>query len=281
MDHRYLKLIVLVEEGSYSKAAKRLRVSQPAMTIAIASLEMGLNQKLFVQKKPQVVLSESGRIVYNAAKKIKKDIDVMNSKLKLAQTGTVQVGIIDSIAHLVYSNANNNIILNDIEAMVDNSKKIINDIIEREIELGFITGQINSLPKNLTFQKLNNEEFVFVKKASLVTDDKVKQVDDWLCFNRASTSYRHFTKLFKELGMRVNPIFFSTSLDLLKEMAINGKGTALLPRHFVKHDINKGYLKALNTPNLYRPIWVVARKDSHLPILPKLTNHIDNLLIAK
>lgn len=283
MDHRYNKLLVLVEEGSYSKAAKRLRISQPAMTIAIASLEMGLGgQKLFIQKKPQVVLSESGKIVYQAAKKIKKDIDEMKASLSAASDNQhVNVGIIDSIAHLLYSTPKNNIILNDIEAMVDNSKKIINDVLDNQIEFGFITGQSSNLSSAISVKKLNNEEFVFVKKADLVSSNRVNNIEDWLCFNRASTSYHHFTKQFKEVGLSVKPIFYSTSMELLRDMALSGQGTALLPMHFIKQDLKDGRLKILNTPKLYRPIWAISKKTAPSQAQFKMANLINNLLAAK
>lgn len=283
MDHRYYKLLVLVEEGSYSKAAKRLRISQPAMTIAIASLEMGLGgQKLFIQKKPHVVLSESGKVVYQAAKKIKKDIDEMKAGLSAASNSKhVNVGIIDSIAHLLYSSPKNNIIVSDIEAMVDNSKKIISDVLDNQIEFGFITGQSSNLSSTIAVKKLNNEQFVFVKKADLVGQEPVNNIEDWLCFNRASTSYHHFTKQFKELGLKVKPIFYSTSMELLKDMAINGQGTALLPQHFVEQDIKSGRLKVLKTPKLYRPIWAISKKAAPSQAQFKMANLINNLLAAK
>lgn len=263
MDHRYYKLIVLVEQGSYSKAAKKLRVSQPAMTIAIASLELGLGQKLFSQKKPKVVLSKAGQIVYQTALQLKKQIDAMNEDLLgLNHPAKINVGLIDSIAYLMYSDFNNNIILNDIEAMVDNSKKIINDVINNKIDFGFITGQSSSLPSNIKIEKLNQEEFVFVACPSMSPDTMVYEIDNWLSFNRASTSYYHFVKQFKEHGLKVKPIFYSTSMDLLKEMAIEGRGVALLPKHYILNDLNNNKLKILSTPKLYRPIWAITNSQN-------------------
>jgi DNA-binding transcriptional LysR family regulator len=264
MDHRYHKLIVLVEQGSYSKAAKKLHISQPAMTIAIASLELGLGQKLFTQKKPCVVLSKAGQVVYQTALQLKSHIDAMNNNLDILNKPTkINIGLIDSIAYLMYSDTKNNIILNDIEAMVDNSKKIISDVINNKIDFGLITGQSSNLPSNIKIKKLNHEEFVFVARPSLVPDSNMYEINNWLSFNRASSSYYHFVKQFKELGLKVKPIFYSTSMDLLKQMAIDGKGVALLPKHYVLSDLDNNKLKIINTPKLYRPIWAITNNQNN------------------
>ena len=279
MDHRYHKLIVLVEQGSYSKAAKKLHISQPAMTIAIASLELGLGQKLFTQKKPCIVLSKAGQIVYQTALQLKTQIDTMNNNLDILNKPTkINIGLIDSIAYLMYSDTKNNIVLNDLEAMVDNSKKIISDVINNKVDFGFITGQSSHLPSNIKIKKLNQEEFVFVAQPSLVPDNNIYEINNWLSFNRASTSYYHFVKQFKELGLKVKPIFYSTSMDLLKQMAIDGKGVALLPKHYVLSDLHNNNLKILQTPKLYRPIWAITNTNNNSLSSAKLVSYLNSKL---
>lgn len=278
MDHRYKKFLVLVESGSYSGAAKNLRISQPAMTISIASLEKSIGKKLIARKKPKIELTEAGETVYQSAKNIFVEIEKMHSKLASYNSSLTHVGIIDSIAHLLYAAPKNNIILSDIEVMVDNSKRIINDISTSQIDFGFITGQPSALIPGLNINKLNDEPFIFVKKASMVNDDNVDMIDDWLAFNRASTSFRYFSKQFKLNKLNVKPIFYSTSMDFLKDMAIAGNGTALLPRHFVEEEIKQKMLKALNTPELYRPIWSISKSSNNNASSKKIADYLNELL---
>ena len=278
MDHRYKKFLTLVETGSYSLAAKRLHVSQPAITIAITSLELKLGKKLLRRNRQNIELTEDGKTVLAVAKKINKNYEAMLNELASNNKKVEQVGFIDSIAYLLYTSPEKSSLLGNIEVMVDNSIRIINDLANKQIDFGFITGQPQSLGDDIEVHKLNDEAFVFVvsgKKTVKVSN----KIDDWLAFNQASTTYKHFVEQFRKNGLKVTPVFYSTSLELLKDMAIAGNGTALLPYHFVEKDIADGKLSIVKTKPMFRPIWIVSRKNNMQPrLLEPLTNQINKLL---
>jgi LysR family transcriptional regulator, transcriptional activator of nhaA len=64
----YFKTIV--EQESISLAAKYLRVGPPAVSMQLKLLEDRLQKKLFIRKKRQLMLTDTGRIVYEYAKEI-------------------------------------------------------------------------------------------------------------------------------------------------------------------------------------------------------------------
>lgn len=280
MDHRYKKFLTLVEQGSFSSAAKALRISQPAITISIASLEHSLGKKLIIRRKKLIELTPYGEIVYKASKKIDAEVNAMNFKLSETNQGnTTHVGLIDSIAHLLYSTPKQNSILDNIEVMVDNSIRIINELSNGKIDVGLITGQPDSLNQAINVQKLHNEPFVFVTSPDKVPKQEVIEINNWLAYNQASTSYKHFVKQCKKQGIIIKPSFYSTSMELLKEMAMAGNGIALLPLHFVKNDISKGKLGVIKTKPLFRPLWIISRKSNNtLKLQVDLYNHINQLL---
>ncbi len=282
MDHRYKKFLAVAETGSFSAAAKQLHVSQPAITLAVASLERAFGTRLFLRKKYEVELTPDGVVVAEAARKISLEYEKMRAKLGQESTGKqYQVGIIDSIAHLLYSSSKDNQILSNIEVMVDNSRRIINEILADKIDAGLITGQPGTLSKDITIHKLHNEEFIFVCAPYLAPSKAVTDIDDWLAFNQDSTTYRHFAKLFKSVGLHVTPVFYSTSMELLKEMAVAGKGTALLPRHIIQESLDNGTLEIVKTKLLTRPIWAIVRKEHQSGTLNSLTAQVDSLLANK
>lgn len=283
MDNRYKKFITVVELGSFSAAAKHLHVSQPAITIAIASLERSLGKKLFVRHKRTIELTADGEIVLQTAKRIDQEIMNMHSQLQSnTKSSRTHVGFIDSIAYLLYSSPKEKPLLSNIEVMVDNSSRIINDLVTKQIDFGFITGQPTSLTKDITVHKLRDESFVFVTSPNKAPPRAVTKIDNWLAFNQDSTTYRHFTRQFKKYGLCVNPTFYATSMELLKKMAIAGEGVALLPHHFVQDDIASNKLAIVRTQPMLRPIWIIARKDSTKPgLLEPLAQKINLLLSAK
>jgi DNA-binding transcriptional LysR family regulator len=220
------------------------------------------------------MLTPEGQIVATAARDIAASTEKMHELLQegRALDETCHVGLIDSVAYLLYSSDNTRSLLADLEVIVDNSRLILHDLSEGKIDLGVITGQPEAFGRGLVFRKLCNEEFIFVTAPSRAPATPTDQVDDWLATNQDSTTYQHFLRMFKRKHLQVTPIFHSTSMELLRDMAVSGKGTALLPRHIAQPLIDAGALAPVETKPLYRPIWAVTRrgKDS-LAITPLLT----------
>ena len=68
MNLKQLEAFVKVaEDGSFSKAAKALFLTQPTISAHISSLEKELNARLFVRNTKEVSLSEDGKELYQYA----------------------------------------------------------------------------------------------------------------------------------------------------------------------------------------------------------------------
>lgn len=70
--HRLRCFITVVEEGSISKAAIALNMTQPPLSVLIRKLEESLNVMLFVRTGKRLVLTDTGRLLYNRAKELLK-----------------------------------------------------------------------------------------------------------------------------------------------------------------------------------------------------------------
>jgi LysR family transcriptional activator of nhaA len=68
--HHLLYFWTVVREGSVSKAAEKLRLSQPTVSAQVRMLETDLGQKLFVKKGRTQLLTDVGRTVYRYADEI-------------------------------------------------------------------------------------------------------------------------------------------------------------------------------------------------------------------
>ena len=60
--------IILAEELHFSRAARRLHISQPALTKQIAELELRVGAKLFNREKQVVSLTDAGRVFIESAR---------------------------------------------------------------------------------------------------------------------------------------------------------------------------------------------------------------------
>ncbi len=69
MDIKSLRYFITVaEELNITKAAEKLNLSQPPLSIQIRNLEAELDTVLFIRGKRNLELTESGRLLYRRAK---------------------------------------------------------------------------------------------------------------------------------------------------------------------------------------------------------------------
>ncbi len=104
MDYRDKVFIKVAENLSFSKAAKELFISQPAVTKHIKELENNLKTSLFQRKGNKVFLTKSGKLTYNYLKKINRmyrelefEIGILNDTFK----GVLRIGASSTISQYV------------------------------------------------------------------------------------------------------------------------------------------------------------------------------------
>lgn len=93
-DIRYV--IAVAEEESFSKAAHKLYVSQPALSICIQRLEKELNAKLFIRAKNKVVPTPLGKLFWEEGSRLLKMSQEMRQRINDAinfEQGFIRVGV--------------------------------------------------------------------------------------------------------------------------------------------------------------------------------------------
>jgi len=102
MDQRQIQYFVcLYEEGSVTRAAQRLHIVQPALSMQIAKLEAELGQKLFDRSVQGMTLTSAGEALVRLTAPIVRDAEY--ARQEMAQlggriSGRVSVGLITSVA---------------------------------------------------------------------------------------------------------------------------------------------------------------------------------------
>src|SRR6266699_1424522 len=68
--HQLRYFVAVAEEGSFSRAAAKVRVAQPSLSQQIRKLEAEVGQRLFDRLPRSVVLTEAGRCLIDYARQI-------------------------------------------------------------------------------------------------------------------------------------------------------------------------------------------------------------------
>ena len=70
MELRQLEhFLAVAEEGHFTRAARRCRMSQSALSASIRSLERDLDSRLFVRTTRKVELTEAGRVLLEESRR--------------------------------------------------------------------------------------------------------------------------------------------------------------------------------------------------------------------
>ena len=100
MELRHLRYFVAVgEEQHYGRAARRLRVAQPALSRQIQDLEEELGFKLFERLPRGVRLSEAGKLFLEDARRILQEVSeaaVRAGRVASGRSGTLRVGFTEN-----------------------------------------------------------------------------------------------------------------------------------------------------------------------------------------
>ena len=100
MELRHLRYFVAVgEEQHYGRAARRLRVAQPALSRQIQDLEEELGFKLFERLSRGVKLSEAGKLFLEDARRILQEVGeaaVRAGSVASGRSGTLRVGFTEN-----------------------------------------------------------------------------------------------------------------------------------------------------------------------------------------
>ena len=92
---RNLKLInVIVKEGSITKAADKLFLSQPALSHQLKKFEDEIGLNVFTRINKKLILTETGKILYHNSEKLLASMNILNSELLELKEGSKKVFIL-------------------------------------------------------------------------------------------------------------------------------------------------------------------------------------------
>lgn len=95
--------VVLAEEGSFTKAAEKLHVTQQTLSAHVAGLEKESGAKLFIRHVP-LELTDAGRVFYRYARIIRRNEMALERELTDAAgmgRGTLRIGVAPSRGQVV------------------------------------------------------------------------------------------------------------------------------------------------------------------------------------
>lgn len=285
MEERLVKFAKIVDAGSFTRAARLLRISQPALTAAVQKLERELGADLLVRSRHALSLTAAGKIAYDTGKTLFAETQNLQLHIREAarQKMALNLGMIDSVAELLFSNGQ---YLQGIEEharlslTIDNSDRLVRQVERDELDAAFIAA-FDRLPAALQAEAIAPEPLVFVThpgdaQAVQNTIRRQKLVPAFLSYNQGSRTAGHIARHFAGQHITLETTFHSTSPGIMLQLVLARRGSAVLPYRLVRFSLENGQLQAIpigKSPLVLRPIVRAHRRGRVLPAQIERSSH--------
>lgn len=251
MDHQSLEAFLAVaDNGSFSRAAESLFLTQPAVSKRIANLESSLDTKLFDRIGREVYLTESGRLLVERAGRILEDIRDARQAIHQSSGGQVgQVAIASS--HHIGLHYLGPILRTLVErhprAQLDlrflESEQTIQAILKRDLELAFITLP-TTLPRDLTQERLWTDQLRFVVSHDhpLAAKTGAIRLNELVHFRAIlpednTTTFRLMQRTFERHHLPLTRRLAVNYLETIGALVSSGLGWSLLPDRLINESM--------------------------------------------
>ncbi len=263
MNLDYLRsFFVIVESNSISKAAKKLHLTQPGLSMQLQNLENTVGAQLLIRSNKGVELTEEGRIVYEHAKtilslenNIKQNIqDLKDKKNILSVSACKSLGeyILPCSIYTfreIYMNL-------DVSLEVNNTNTVIEKLINHETNIAIITGNYNG-EEDITSVPILKDELILVSgPKSNLSNINVNELRSIPLILRDSDSATR-TILNDSLKNRdmdiedLDVVLSVNSPESIKSTLMSGRGFAFLPEIVVRQELRSKSLNRINIDNFH------------------------------
>lgn len=261
---------------SFTEAAQKLYLTQPAISLQVKALEEELGERLFERVGRSIKLTHPGEILFRLAEEIvgkMDEIQAIMGELHSLERGRFILGTSDTtslyfIPDLVkeFRKAHPNIELHLVNRI---SQEVIRRVLECEVDLGIV-----SLPVSET--RLQAVPLMKHPLVCVVSGDhplscrKVVRPNDlagepMIALERESTTRKRIDEYLSENGVEPRTVIELGSFEIIKKFVAIGLGISLIPQRVVENGAEgiRAIPLAKGPPHI--ELGAVFRKDRFLP----------------
>jgi len=268
--------VTVAAERSFSKAAKKLRRTQPAVSQAIRRLEKGAGERLIDRSSRDGTLTDAGDLLLEYAHRLLRLAEEASgavSELRDVKKGRVIVGSNEGTVHTVLPlieafQRDHPGVFVEVRRLA--ARQLPQEVLLRTVDFGIIT--FKPAERGLDSVLLGTDELVLlVPPGHALASSKQITMEEMgrqsiIAHNDPSPARERVLRLYEQRHAPLNILMSLPSLDGIKRAVEMGLGLALLPRRCAQAEIARGQLAAIEVPDLGSPreLRLVYRKDTGL-----------------
>ena len=262
MDFRQLRYALSVsKERSFTKAAKRLNISQSAVSEQVKLLEEEVGFELFRRTSRGIESTDRGRTFLYESERVMSDLLSLSDtarRLRGSLSDALTVGMGSGMAQIfiprMFADLKNDLPGVRLEILTAPTKNIFNDLHEEKIDAGIaIESDPDRLPAGLVFDRLIDAEMALITHPKHALARSKQPVDigrllaEPIIMSELTVGYGQVVlSLFTDLGIRPNILAVVDNIETIKMIVQSEGGIAIVPRACAENEVTLGLLKALS-----------------------------------
>jgi LysR family transcriptional regulator, transcriptional activator of the cysJI operon len=274
IEARLRAFAAVARDGSFSRAAERLYVSQPAVSKHVASLEAELGVQLVVRSRAGAVLTPAGQmladyvlraeaLLANARRALASGAEAQLGTLSLAASGIPGTYLLPALVSRYHEEAP----AVELDFRVSTSGGSIELVRSHEVELAVVGGM--TVPQELESEPLIDDEVVLIGAPSLAERRlRVKDLEGltWVSREEGSATRAAVEAARWQIGLHVVRTLELPSWEAVKLAVAGGAGVAAISRFALDLELETGALAVLDVPRwrLNRTVAVVTARAVRL-----------------
>lgn len=255
--------IKVVEEQNFSKAARQLHMSQPAVSQYIRSLETEMGVKLLERTNKYVRLNKAGEIVYHHAKEVTELYGKMHQLVKDLSSeaiGKLSIGSSYTFGEYILpgiiAEMKDNFPGIEVTVTIANTFVVADMVANHRLDAGIVEGHFPDKAElhSEVFAKdrmvvIASPQHKLTQSQREITIDDLKN-QNWILREVGSGTREAAEDIFR------NNIFFPASVmqfnstQPIKSMVEAGAGISLLSEAAIQKEVRYGDLKVLNVSEM-------------------------------
>lgn len=279
---KLLYFVTIVEEGQITRAANRLHIGQPPLSMQLKGLEDELGVILIKRNNKKFELTPAGQTFYKRAKEILNSIDGMVTEVREQQDGKrgkLSIGTVMScVPYLppILKIFKDKYPLISFQLLEEDSRRIEELLQNKEIELGIIrlplqTKEMTDM-RNLSIHHIQSEPLVAIQPSNGTffkgKTISIKELENQpLLVLRGQGDYNVFHRFVETCNsFGFNPKIICESLDVttLMTLADSGLGIAIVPKIALQIRTSESLSFAEIIPNVNSETALIWIEHRHL-----------------
>ncbi len=264
----------VVELGSFSAAAERLDLTQPAVSLQVRELEKQVGVRLIERVGRRATPTAAGEELLGHTRQIQATVDTALDAMARHAKGTVgriRLGTGDTACIYflppVLRALRNKYPSLDIVVSTGNTPDVLKSVEENTIDIGLVT--LPAPGRMFDIQPLLDDEFVVIAAQGLELPERVTASDlarlPVVLYESSANTRQLIDQWTIRAGVSLKPVMELGSVEAIKELVGAGLGCSIVPRMALPSSgaRRRIIIRSLQ-PRLYRKLAIVMRRDKPL-----------------